>query len=35
MHEFMYGKSYLTGLIAFSDKMTGFVGNRIGVFNLP
>lgn len=28
MHEFMYGKSCLTSLIAFSDKMTGFVGNR-------
>lgn len=27
-HEFMYGKSRLTSLIAFSDKMTGFVGNR-------
>lgn len=28
MHEFMYDKSCLTGLIAFSDEMTGFVGNR-------
>ena len=27
-HGFMYGKSCLTSLIAFSHKMTGFVGNR-------
>lgn len=27
-HEFMYGKSCLTSLIAFSDKMTGFIVNK-------